>query len=50
MALQLNEKLMKRTVIMGYGEMQPLAPNSDVNGRPQPKNQARNRRVTIRVF
>ena len=49
-AMQLNPTLMKRTVIMSYGEMKPLVPNRNTAGIPIPENQGKNRRVTIRIF
>jgi chemotaxis protein MotB len=33
----------------GYADTFPLVPNHDVNGQPIPENQARNRRVVIRL-
>lgn len=49
-ALSLSPKLLKRTVLMAYGEMRPLVPNRTPAGQPIPDNQGRNRRVTIRIF
>lgn len=49
-ALDVSDELRKRTVIMGYGEMNPLVPNRNDKGVPIAANQARNRRVTLRVF
>ena len=50
LALRLAPEQAKRAVILGYGEMRPLAPNRDAGGAPIPENQARNRRVTLRIF
>ena len=49
-ALKLGGDPLQRSVVMGYGEMRPIAPNHDSHGVALPSNQARNRRVTIRVF
>lgn len=49
-ALQLSPPQMQRAVILGYGEMRPLAPNKDEAGKALVKNQDLNRRVTIRIF
>jgi chemotaxis protein MotB len=49
-ALALSPKLLKRTVLMAYGEMRPLVPNRSPAGLPLADNQSRNRRVTIRIF
>ena len=48
--LDLPPDLLKRTVLMAYGEMKPIAPNRDMAGKPILDNQAKNRRVTLRVF
>lgn len=48
--LDLPPELLKRTVLMAYGEMKPIAPNRDAQGRPIAENQSKNRRVTLRVF
>lgn len=50
MAMQLNAQTLKRVVIMGYGEMRPLFANRSPAGEPIPVNQAKNRRVTVRIF
>lgn len=49
-ALRMDDKLIKRTVLMAYGEMKPLVPNRDAKGKPIPENQGKNRRVTLRIF
>ena len=49
-ALELEAPLAKRTVLMGYGQMNPLVPNRDGNGKGVPANRGKNRRVTLRVF
>jgi chemotaxis protein MotB len=49
-ALRMEPQLLKRTVLMAYGEMKPLVPNRDKSGKPIPENQSRNRRVTLRIF
>jgi chemotaxis protein MotB len=49
-ALDLKPDLLVRAVVMGYGEMRPMAPNRRPNGEPIPENQSKNRRVTIRIF
>ena len=41
---------LKRTVLMAYGDQRPLVPNRDKKGNAIPLNQAKNRRVTIRIF
>lgn len=49
-ALKLKPETAKRTVIMGHGSNKPLAPNRNAEGIPSPENQAKNRRVTVRIF
>jgi chemotaxis protein MotB len=49
-SLEMDQALESRAVILGYGPMRPLAPNFDDQGRPLAENQARNRRVTVRIF
>jgi len=49
-ALNLSPQLHKRTVVMAYGDTRPLVPNRDEAGTIIPANQAKNRRVTLRVF
>ena len=49
-ALKLKEETLQRVVLMAYGSQKPLLPNINKKGRPNIKNQAKNRRVTIRVF
>lgn len=49
-ALQFQKETLKRVVLMAYGSQRPLVPNLDKKGRALLKNQAKNRRVTIRVF
>ena len=49
-ALGLSDKTLKRTVLMAYGDQRPLVPNRDSKGNAIPLNQAKNRRVTIRIF
>lgn len=49
-ALNLSEKLTTRTVIMAYGDTRPVVPNRSPAGEAIPDNQAKNRRVTVRVF
>lgn len=49
-AMNLQGPLLKRTVLMSYGEMKPLVPNRTTQGIPIPENQGKNRRVTIRIF
>lgn len=48
--LNLREDIKARTVLMSHGPMEPIAPNRDENGKPIPRNQNMNRRVTLRVF
>lgn len=48
--LTLSESLLKRTVIMAYGDTRPLVPNRTSAGKPIAENQSKNRRVTLRVF
>lgn len=50
-ALNFSEGTAKRTTITAHGANKPLAPNRDEKtGKPIAKNQARNRRVTIRIY
>lgn len=49
-ALHLSPAVRERAVIMGYGEMKPIVPNRDEKGNALPQNQAKNRRVTLRIF
>ena len=49
-ALHLGPEALSRSVILAYGEMRPLVPNRDDKGNPIVENQAKNRRVTLRVF
>ncbi len=49
-SLRLSPKLVKRLVLMAYGEMHPLVPNRTPTGAPIAENQSKNRRVTIRIF
>ncbi len=49
-SLSLSDAALKRIVIMGYAEMMPLLPNRNPAGEAIPENQAKNRRVTIRIF
>lgn len=49
-ALQLPDPLLKRTVVMAHGQMKPIVPNRTPAGIPIPENQAKNRRVTLRIF
>jgi chemotaxis protein MotB len=49
-SLTLSEKLLKRTVIMAYGDTRPIAPNRTPAGKPIEENQSKNRRVTLRIF
>jgi chemotaxis protein MotB len=46
----LRKTTLTRTLLMAYGEMNPLVPNRKPNGVPIPENQAKNRRVTVRIF
>lgn len=39
----------KRFKATGFADTQPKVPNRDVNGDPIPENQARNRRVIVRI-
>jgi chemotaxis protein MotB len=48
--LNLSTEQLSRTVVMGYADQKPLAPNTDDSGQKIPANQERNRRVTIRIF
>lgn len=49
-ALNLTTTLAKRVEIMSLGAMDPLVPDRDAQGNAIPANQARNRRVTLRIF
>lgn len=49
-ALQLSPNLLKRTILMSYGEMQPVAPNRAPSGEAIEQNRSKNRRVTLRIF
>lgn len=40
----------KQLAIQGWGEAQPLVPNLHQDGTENPQNQAKNRRVLIRIF
>ncbi len=48
--MNVSPELMKRIVVMAYGDQRPLVPNRDPAGDPLPDNQAKNRRVTLRLF
>lgn len=48
--MNLTENVLKRIVVMAYGDQRPLVPNRDPAGVSLPENQAKNRRVTIRIF
>ena len=49
-ALTFSDEVLKRVVIMGYGQMSPIVPNRTPAGEPIETNQQKNRRVTIRIF
>ncbi|MBI4404432.1 MAG: OmpA family protein [Deltaproteobacteria bacterium] len=49
-ALAFSPDMLKRTVVMGYGETRPIVPNRDTEGTPLPDNQSKNRRVTLRIY
>lgn len=40
----------EQLTIQGWGETKPESPNRDENGKEIPENQAKNRRVVIRIF
>ncbi|MBX7181259.1 MAG: OmpA family protein, partial [Bacteroidia bacterium] len=40
----------KRLRAVGYGETQPIAPNSNPNGTDNPENRQLNRRIEIKIF
>lgn len=48
--MNVSTELLKRIVVMAYGDQRPLVPNRDEAGVPIPDNMAKNRRVTIRLF
>lgn len=48
--MNVSEELQKRVVVMAYGDQRPLVPNRDPTGTSLPDNQAKNRRVTVRLF
>jgi chemotaxis protein MotB len=50
LALGLRPATLKRAVVMGYGEMNPLAPNRTPAGQPIFENRQKNRRVTVRIY
>lgn len=49
-ALALTPGTLKRTILMSYGEMQPVAPNREPGGEANESNRGKNRRVTLRIF
>ncbi len=49
-SLSLPPEVEQRTVILAYGQTQPLVANRDKSGRPIPENQSKNRRVTLKFF
>jgi len=49
-SLNLSASAQTRVAITSLGAMSPLVPNRDSQGNPLPQNQAKNRRVTIRIF
>lgn len=49
-AMNLSAQIQKRSILMAYGQMKPIAPNRTEQGQPIPENQSKNRRVTIRIF
>ena len=48
--MNLTPEILKRSVVMAYGDQRPLVPNRDPAGNSIPENQAKNRRVTVRIF
>jgi chemotaxis protein MotB len=49
-SLNLDAATQRRIVIMSLGPMDPLVPDRDSHGNAIPQNQAKNRRVTLRIF
>jgi len=49
-ALGLSPSVLRRTILMSYGEMQPVAPNRAPSGEAINENRSKNRRVTLRIF
>lgn len=49
-SLNLSPDIQKRVVVTSLGAMSPLVPNRDPQGTALPQNQAKNRRVTLRIF
>lgn len=49
-ALELPPTVLKRTVLMAYGDNNPIAQNRTPAGEPIPENQSKNRRVTVKIF
>lgn len=49
-ALNLNDSIKERTVVMGYGPMKPIAANRDELGQPIAINRAKNRRVIVKIY
>jgi len=49
-SLGLSPDVQKRIVITSLGPTSPLVPNRDPQGVALPQNQAKNRRVTLRIF
>ncbi len=49
-SMQLSPETQKRIQLLAYGEMKPILPNRAQSGESIPENQAKNRRVTVRVY
>jgi chemotaxis protein MotB len=48
--LGLSEKALQKIQLISRGEMEPIVPNRDKQGNVIPENQAKNRRVTLKIF
>lgn len=46
----LKDKTLKKIQLISRAEMEPIAPNRDKHGNVIPENQAKNRRVTLKIF
>ena len=49
-AMQPSARLLRRIVLLSYGEMQPVVPNRAPSGVAIESNRGKNRRVTLRIY